>query len=298
MNKKIEISSGKDLVYKIFAFISAYVLLLFLVHNLIGFIATIVAGYYKTDLKTNLELYTVVTWGSLICSVFLCGLFLYGEKEVAKLQFLGFSKLRKRESFYVLLGIITVILYCIVLIFYYRLQGDISVNQDQPKNILLLLMFGILSGISEELVFRGYLLKSFLKHDKKYAGVLITSAVFALMHILNPKVNVLVIVSIFLIGCLLSIVTIHSKSIYFALSFHISFNFLGLYLGIIDFFDEADHSVFLINRDSVLNSIWYGNSKEMIDTLILIFLVSFSIILSVVLNGYTSKKKIIKRTEV
>ena len=107
----------------------------------------------------------------------------------------------------------------------------------------LYVFFTITTAIYEELVFRGtlvFMIKGFFINNqhKNLFTVLITSALFALLHSLNFMVGfsldvLLQIGYTFLLGCMLSSVYLYTKNLYICIGIHAIFNFGGLLIATI-----------------------------------------------------------------
>ena len=114
-----------------------------------------------------------------------------------------------------------------------------SVTITRPDLIWLYTLYVIGIALVEEIVFRGVMLFLMLevfnnKKLKYFFSVLITSAVFSLFHLTNLFANMdiasvlLQMVYTFLVGAMLAIVTIKTKSIWMAVIIHAAFDFGGL----------------------------------------------------------------------
>jgi uncharacterized protein len=91
-------------------------------------------------------------------------------------------------------------------------------------HMIIIMILGTLgAGIVEELTFRGLIQSSFHRKYKPALAILLTSALFGLIHF-----NVVQGISTFLIGLLLGIITYKSESIYPAIIAHISNNLVSL----------------------------------------------------------------------
>jgi hypothetical protein len=117
-----------------------------------------------------------------------------------------------------ILGIGTIILY---------FSGHLlwlDVNADFSK---LFIAFGmvVIIAFSEELVFRGYILNNLMQSFGKWIALFISAILFAAAHSLNPGINLLSVGGLFLAGILLGINYIYTKNLWFAILFHISWNF-------------------------------------------------------------------------
>jgi membrane protease YdiL (CAAX protease family) len=77
----------------------------------------------------------------------------------------------------------------------------------------------------EELGFRGYPVKVIDEQWNRWGAVLLTSALFAVCHGVNPSANPLGLINIFLAGVILALVYLKSGSLWAAIGFHFGWNF-------------------------------------------------------------------------
>jgi membrane protease YdiL (CAAX protease family) len=72
---------------------------------------------------------------------------------------------------------------------------------------------------------RGYILSNFFDSMNKYIALIISSLLFAVMHLANANVTVVSLVNIFLAGILLGIYYVHKQNLWLPISLHFSWNF-------------------------------------------------------------------------
>lgn len=85
----------------------------------------------------------------------------------------------------------------------------------------------IISSMGEEVLFRGTLLQTLQQRFGTYAAIVLTSALFASVHLGNPHVEPLAIASTFLVGLLLGTMTVLTSSLWMPMSFHVVWNLLS-----------------------------------------------------------------------
>lgn len=114
-----------------------------------------------------------------------------------------------------------------------RLPGHLTYNQLSREYIVaviipLVIDRGLGSGINEEMVFRGVLLKITEQSFGKKTAIFIISFVFGALHLLNDyptfSEKILMLVCSFSMGILLSMVTLRSGNIWNAVLLHASAN--------------------------------------------------------------------------
>lgn len=94
------------------------------------------------------------------------------------------------------------------------------------QDILLITIVLILIAVTEELVFRGYLLNNLLKHMPGLAALFFSAILFALLHSLNPNFNFIAFINISIAGLLLGVNYIYTRNLGFGIFFHFVWNFL------------------------------------------------------------------------
>jgi 8-oxo-dGTP pyrophosphatase MutT (NUDIX family) len=78
--------------------------------------------------------------------------------------------------------------------------------------------------VSEEVVFRGYLLRALAAWRGPLVGVLATSVLFALVHSLNPNLNGLALLNLALAGVLLALAVERTGALWLAIAYHFAWN--------------------------------------------------------------------------
>jgi membrane protease YdiL (CAAX protease family) len=85
----------------------------------------------------------------------------------------------------------------------------------------------IVSSMGEEVLFRGTIMQALQQRFGTYVSVVVTSALFASMHLGNPHVEPLAIVSTFMIGLLFGMMAVLTSSLWMSMSFHVVWNLLS-----------------------------------------------------------------------
>ena len=106
----------------------------------------------------------------------------------------------------------------------------IAFNYDL-KNIILLFLLFIAVSIAEETYVRGYVLKNLLKSFNPIISLIISSAIFSLLHSFNPNVNYIALTELFIAGILLGISYVYTKNLWFPIALHLSWNFFQVMFG-------------------------------------------------------------------
>jgi hypothetical protein len=72
---------------------------------------------------------------------------------------------------------------------------------------------------------RGYILNNFFDSMDKYIALIISSLLFAAMHLANANITLLSVTNIFLAGILLGIYYVHKQNLWLPITLHFSWNF-------------------------------------------------------------------------
>ena len=91
----------------------------------------------------------------------------------------------------------------------------------------LFISFGIavLAAFGEELVFRGYVLNNLMQSINKWLALIISAVLFTLFHLGAPGIGFVPLINIFLAGILIGINYIYTKNLWYAILFHLAWNF-------------------------------------------------------------------------
>lgn len=93
------------------------------------------------------------------------------------------------------------------------------------KLVLGLVRFLILVAFTEELITRGYIYHYLNTRFTAYGAAVVTSFIFALMHVFNPSATILALFNIFLAGLVLNLLVMRDGNIWSAVGFHFGWNF-------------------------------------------------------------------------
>ena len=106
----------------------------------------------------------------------------------------------------------------------------VSFNFDL-KSIMLLFLLFIGVSVVEETYARGYVLKNLLKSFNPVVSLIISSAIFSLLHFFNPNVNYIALTELFIAGILLGVSYVYTKNLWFPIALHLSWNFFQVMFG-------------------------------------------------------------------
>ena len=151
-------------------------------------------------------------------------------------------------------------------------------------NIAMLCLFFagyLFQGMSEEVLFRGYLYKRLNTFLPIPMVIALSSLLFAVMHLRNPGISVLAFINLIIFGVFAALVRYHSNSLWFVGALHSAWNFVqGPLLGVAVSGNANQQVVFfskLSDISTIINGGSFGLEGSLITTLILlvaIFVVS------------------------
>jgi len=93
------------------------------------------------------------------------------------------------------------------------------------KNTLLFFVIFILVGWTEELLCRGYQLQTIASGTNLFWGVLLSSAIFGILHIFNPGANWASTLGIFLAGLFFAYAYVRTHQLWLPIGMHLGWNF-------------------------------------------------------------------------
>jgi membrane protease YdiL (CAAX protease family) len=107
------------------------------------------------------------------------------------------------------------------------LMGNLSVSETNfnlPLILGYILLFAIAS-LNEEIMIRGYIMNNLFDSMDKYIALIISSLLFAVMHLANANITFLSVTNIFLAGILLGIYYVHRQNLWLPIALHFSWNY-------------------------------------------------------------------------
>jgi len=93
------------------------------------------------------------------------------------------------------------------------------------SNLTVSLLYFIVVGANEEIIFRGYLISNLREGLGKVTAVIISSMVFGAFHVLNPNASLIAIANIALAGAVFAYAYLVTGNLWLPIAFHFSWNF-------------------------------------------------------------------------
>ena len=166
-------------------------------------------------------------------------------------------------------------------------------NADYGK-ILLFLGGFLFQGMSEEVIFRGYLMNSIGATQKTYLAVTISAAAFSLAHAMNPGFGILIFINLTLFGIFASLYIICFDDIWGACAIHSIWNFTqGNFYGISVSGSGNYESVFRTSSESgykILTGGDFGIEGSIFTTAVLLTAI-FLVMIKINKNQSANEKK-------
>ncbi len=91
--------------------------------------------------------------------------------------------------------------------------------------LLAFVGFGI-QGMSEEVLCRGYLMTTIMRHQKPWVAVAVNAVIFALLHGSNNGISILALVNLTLCGVMFSLYMLRTNNLWGACAIHSIWNFV------------------------------------------------------------------------
>ncbi len=230
----------------------------FLVVGIFQRIGTFIVGLEAKNYRNaTTQQHFVILFFSLIGTLTVIWFFrIYIDKKT-------FSTLGIRKDFFIkdilvglVLGFLIMFLGFVCLLLSHQIEF-INFHFDLLDFILSVGLF-VFVAISEEIFVRGYILNNLMASFNKYIALTISALIFSLMHAANPNFNLISMFGLFIGGLLFGLPYIYTKSLWFPIALHFSWNF---FQGTIFGFNVSGRDTYsLITTKENFANIWNGGS--------------------------------------
>ena len=143
-------------------------------------------------------------------------------------------------------------------------NGDIALtfHSFRPVSFLLVFIAVLIQSAAEELICRVYMYQRLLRFGcKPIVAAVINASFFAIVHLGNPGVTPISVVSLFLSGMLLSAMVVYMDSPWAAMACHAGWNFCqNILLGLPNSGTVVPYSVFKLDAAAATDSFAYSVS--------------------------------------
>lgn len=176
--------------------------------------------------------------------------------DKVKFKELGFTLQRAAKQIIggTAMGFLIISIGFILLIFFQQIiWKDTSLL---PLDLVIEICLFILVAISEELLFRGYILNNWMQSVSKGWALIISSFMFSFLHILNPHFSWIGFCDILLAGIFLGLPYLYTRQLWFPIALHFSWNF---FQGAVYGFNVSGQEITsLIHQSRSADTIWNG----------------------------------------
>lgn len=184
----------------------------------------------ESDVDRSILERTVISYFTLISTIIIIYIFLkFQEKK--PFSELGFdTTFIKKDMIYGLLTGFIIITASVIILF--SINNIIYSEADfSLLNLLLSFLLYMSVSISEEVLVRGYILRNLMLSLNKYLALIISSAIFSLIHASNPAIEAIGFINIFLSGILMGGSYIYTRNLWYPIALHFSWNFFQAIFG-------------------------------------------------------------------
>jgi len=92
-------------------------------------------------------------------------------------------------------------------------------------DLILYFILFIIAAFNEEILVRGYILSNLMDSMNKYVALIVSSVLFAALHLANANMSVIAFINLVLAGLILGIYYIHKRNLWFPIGIHLTWNF-------------------------------------------------------------------------
>ncbi|KOA19013.1 CAAX amino terminal protease self- immunity [Clostridium homopropionicum DSM 5847] len=298
INNKSEIRSG----FKIILFFFFYFLItLISFPMLLTIVALIMAegnfnifGQYYTEaqnylLSSQIDIVWMIISKSFDLASILVIIFIFLKLSNKKFKEIGLVSIKENYRKFLWGSAIgaasmTVIFFCLLISNNATLENSL-LQPNFTINVFWGIILYIVVSLSEEIMCRGYIQTTLYQMRMPYLAAVISSTIFAFLHLGNPNVKILGIVNIFFIGLLLSYMYIRTKNLWMPIGYHFTWNY---FQGNIYGFPVSGttQSIGIYNIDTIKENIITGGSFGPEAGILATIVISISF---VIIKGFTKK---------
>ncbi|OEH93815.1 CPBP family intramembrane glutamic endopeptidase [Bacillus solimangrovi] len=183
------------------------------------------------------------------------------------------------------LGVLSMTLIFTILV----MSGSVELEQSllEPvfsvQSVSFLILY-ILVGFSEEMLGRGYIMKTMLdRGNSKLVALITSSIIFSLLHSMNPNVSILGLMNIVFVGILFAYMYLATNSLWMPIGYHITWNyFQGNVFGfpVSGIQSQSIYEVSLIEGRDLLTGGTFGPEAGLLATVVIMLGIVFTKIYS------------------
>ena len=204
----------------------------FLVVGIFQFIGLLIAGVdyrYLETIKTS-EQHLIIIFFSLVGTFVLLWFFMkfIDEEKFINLGFKLKNRIKDINIGFVI-GFMLMGLGLLTLLGLKQVKF-LEINFSIREIVLVILIY-IIVAITEEVLFRGYILRNLMASFNNYIALITASFLFAVAHGFNPNMDLVSFLNLFLAGIVLGVSYIYTKNLWFPIALHFSWNLFQTLFG-------------------------------------------------------------------
>ncbi len=146
------------------------------------------------------------------------------KRNISSLGFTGRTKVIPQYLRGFILGVIMIFSYAITLILLGYAVPHVSVSFLTYQTILIFLIGWLFQGAAEEIILRGWSLPVISLRHNVYLGILISSLIFAILHLFNPNITLLSFTNLILFGTFAALYVIWEENLWGICALHGAWN--------------------------------------------------------------------------
>lgn len=231
VNKNFQIRSGWKIALTLIIALAATVLITFFTGIIFVIIISASKGFNReslANLSSNNNLMLISNLEQCFCMIFSVVLFwkLLDKKPIRNMGLINIKKGSRDLIIGLIFGAVSM---TFVFVFLLNTSNITLTNPLTNPNFTLsmfteMILF-IFVGINEEMFARGYCMSVLNQTGNKWVVILVSSAIFALMHSGNPHMGWLSYLNLFLVGLLFAYMFVKSKNLWLSIGYHITWNY-------------------------------------------------------------------------
>lgn len=156
---------------------------------------------------------------------------IFDKKKVSGMGLTNLKEGYKEFISGLLFGTIAISIVAIILLLMGNVRLVNSLSKPQLSVALLegLILF-IFVGFGEEILGRAYIMSVLKQTRNKWLVLIISSVIFAILHLGNNGISILAFINLFLVGLLFGYMFMKSKNIWMPIGYHITWNYFQGYI--------------------------------------------------------------------
>lgn len=204
---------------------------------------------------------------------------IFEKKKVSEMGLTNFKEGYKEFILGLLFGAIAISIVAIVLL----IMGNVRfVNSLSKPQLSISLLEGVILfvfvGFGEEILGRAYIMSVLKQTRNKWLILMISSIIFAILHLGNDGISILAFINLFLVGLLFGYMFMKSKNIWMPIGYHITWNYFQGYIWGFQVSGITTNGLYKIENinNNIINGGLFGPEGGLIVTIVIC--ISFYII--------------------